>query len=317
MLKALELSGFKSFADKTRFEFPPGITVVVGPNGSGKSNIVDAIKWVLGEQSAKSLRGKEMSDVIFKGSSGSNARRPSNAAQATLILDNSERRLNVDSDEVHISRRAYRSGESEYLINGDSSRLKDIRNLIRGTGVGTDAYSLIEQGKVERMLSTSPKERRAIFEEAAGISRFKAKKVEAERRLARVQGNLIRLADIVEEVGSRYRSVKAQASRAARYREFSDRLQHLRTFAGVNDWKSFSTELSEIEAVVSEQTGLAKEHSEFIESESKKAKSFEEKLDALTEKLSAATDQPITTDRHRSTQGRTHSTKRAGCQTHN
>ena len=234
MLKALELSGFKSFADKTRFEFPQGITVVVGPNGSGKSNIVDAIKWVLGEQSAKSLRGKEMSDVIFKGSSGSNARRPSNAAQATLVLENESRLLSIDTDEVHISRRVYRSGETEYLINGETSRLKDIRNLIRGTGVGTDAYSLIEQGKVERMLSTSPKERRAIFEEAAGISRFKAKKVEAERRLARVHGNLVRLSDIVEEVGSRYRSVKAQASRAARYREFSDRLQQLRTFTGVN-----------------------------------------------------------------------------------
>ena len=294
MLKALELSGFKSFADKTRFEFPPGITVVVGPNGSGKSNIVDAIKWVLGEQSAKSLRGKEMSDVIFKGSSGSNARRPSNAAQATLVLENTDRRLNIDSDEVHISRRVYRSGDTEYLINGDTSRLKDIKNLIRGTGVGTDAYSLIEQGKVERMLSTSPKERRAIFEEAAGISRFKAKKVEAERRLARVHGNLVRLADIVEEVGSRYRSVKAQASRAARYREFSDRLQHLRTFAGVNDWKSFSEELSGIESVVSEQAKVAKEHSDFIETESKKAKSFEEKLDALTEKLEASQERSST-----------------------
>lgn len=286
MLKALELSGFKSFADKTRFEFPPGITVVVGPNGSGKSNIVDAIKWVLGEQSAKSLRGKEMSDVIFKGSSGSNARRPSNAAQATLVLENTDRRLNMDSDEVHISRRVYRSGDTEYLINGETSRLKDIRNLIRGTGVGTDAYSLIEQGKVERMLSTSPKERRAIFEEAAGISRFKAKKVEAERRLARVHGNLVRLSDIVEEVGSSYRRVKAQASRAARYREFSERLQQLRTFAGVNDWKSFSEELAGIESVVSEESGIAKEHSDFIESESKKAKAFEEKLDGLTEKLS-------------------------------
>ena len=285
MLKALELSGFKSFADKTRFEFPPGITVVVGPNGSGKSNIVDAIKWVLGEQSAKSLRGKEMSDVIFKGSSGSNARRPSNAAQATLVLENTDRRLNIDSDEVHISRRVYRSGDTEYLINGENSRLKDIRNMIRGTGVGTDAYSLIEQGKVERMLSTSPKERRAIFEEAAGISRFKAKKVEAERRLARVHGNLIRLSDIVEEVGSRYRSVKAQASRAARYREFSDRLQQLRTFTGVNDWRSFSQELAGIESIVSEQTAVAKEHSDFIEAESKKAKAFEEKIDALNDKL--------------------------------
>jgi chromosome segregation protein len=285
MLKALELSGFKSFADKTRFEFPPGITVIVGPNGSGKSNIVDAIKWVLGEQSAKSLRGKEMSDVIFKGSSGANARRPSNAAQATLILDNTQRMLSFDADEVHISRRVYRSGDTEYLINGETSRLKDIRNLIRGTGVGTDAYSLIEQGKVERMLSTSPKERRAIFEEAAGISRFKAKKVEAERRLARVHGNLVRLSDIVEEVGSRYRSVKAQASRAQRYREFSERLQQLRTFTGVTDWQTFSEELTQISSDVEEQSAVAKEHSAFIEEEAKKAKAAEERLDGLTEKL--------------------------------
>lgn len=294
MLKALELSGFKSFADKTRFEFPPGITVVVGPNGSGKSNIVDAIKWVLGEQSAKSLRGKEMSDVIFKGSSGSNARRPSNAAQATLVLDNTSRTLAYDADEVHISRRVYRSGETEYLINDENARLKDIKNLIRGTGVGTDAYSLIEQGKVERMLSTSPKERRAIFEEAAGISRFKAKKVEAERRLGRVQANLIRLADIVEEVGSRYRSVKAQASRAARYREFSERLQHLRTFTGVKDWQDFSEELDSIASVVTQQSAIAKEHSDFIESESAKATTFESQLDSLSEKLNVAQERSAT-----------------------
>ncbi len=243
MLKALEVSGFKSFAEKTRFEFPAGITVVVGPNGSGKSNIVDAIKWVLGEQSAKSLRGKEMSDVIFKGSGGANGRRPANAAQATIILENQNRIFDYDADEVHVSRRVYRSGETEYLINGDATRLKDIRSLFRGTGVGTDAYSLIEQGKVERLLQTNAKDRRAIFEEAAGISRFKAKRVEAERRLARVEANLIRLADIVEEVGSRYRSVKAQASKAARYKEHAERLQELRTFVGMKDWREYTQKL--------------------------------------------------------------------------
>ncbi len=243
MLKALELSGFKSFAEKTRFEFPAGITVVVGPNGSGKSNIVDAIKWVLGEQSAKSLRGKDMSDVIFKGSGGPDGRRPANAAQATIVLENENRQFDFDADEVHVSRRVYRSGETEYLINGQTSRLKDIRNLFRGTGVGTDAYSLIEQGKVERLLQTNAKDRRAIFEEAAGISRFKAKKVEAQRRLDRVEANLIRLADIVDEVGSRYRSVKAQASKAARYKEYSDRLKDLRTFVGMKDWQEYSQKM--------------------------------------------------------------------------
>ncbi len=185
MLKALELTGFKSFADKTRFEFPAGITVIVGPNGSGKSNIVDAIKWVLGEQSAKSLRGKEMADVIFKGAGGVNGRKPANSATATILLENADRRFAYDADEVHISRCVYLNGEAEYLINGEICRLKDIRNLFRGTGIGTDAYSLIEQGKVDQLLQANAKDRRAIFEEAAGISRFKAKKVEAQRRLAR------------------------------------------------------------------------------------------------------------------------------------
>ena len=285
MLKALELSGFKSFADKTRFEFPPGITVVVGPNGSGKSNIVDAIKWVLGEQSAKSLRGKDMSDVIFKGSSGANSRRPANAATATIVLDNTDKRFSYDADEVLVSRRVYRSGESEYLINGETARLKDIREMFRGTGVGTDAYSLIEQGKVERMLSTSPKDRRAIFEEAAGISRFKAKKMDAQRRLARVEGNLIRLADIVEEVGSRYRSVKAQASKAARYKEYSDRLQQLRTFVGLKDWRSFSEKLDSAQSEFDEQNKSASSLKSKIASQDELTKTVETQLEEISTNL--------------------------------
>ena len=243
MLKALELVGFKSFADKTRFEFPPGITVIVGPNGSGKSNVVDAIKWVFGEQSAKSLRGKDMADVIFKGTQGAPGRKPAGSASATILLENVARRLPLDADEVSITRRVYRSGESEYLINGEQCRLKDIRDLIRGTGVGADAYSLIEQGKVERLLQASNKDRRAIFEEAAGISRFNAKKIEAQRRLARVEQNLLRLHDIVDEVGSRYRSLKSQAAKASRYRDYTRRLQELRTHVGRSDWRQFSQSL--------------------------------------------------------------------------
>lgn len=248
MLKALELFGFKSFADRTRFDFPDGITVVVGPNGSGKSNIVDAIKWVLGSQSAKSLRGNEMSDVIFK---GSQTRPPSNAAEATIIFDNADGNLSIDAPEVHVTRRVYRSGESEYLINQQAVRLKDVRDLIRGTGIGIDAYSLIEQGKVDRMLNASAKDRRAIFEEAAGISRFKAKKVEAERRLARVQSNLTRLSDIVEEVGTRLRSVRSQATKAERYRQASDRLKELRTVVAWNDWANLNTQVDECELELS------------------------------------------------------------------
>jgi chromosome segregation protein len=251
MLKALELIGFKSFADRTRFEFPAGITVVVGPNGSGKSNIVDGIKWVLGEQSAKSLRGQDMADVIFKGN-GTGGRKPANTAEATLIVDNAQGALPIDAPEVHITRRVYRSGEGEYLINGKPCRLKDIRDLCRGTGIGVDAYSLIEQGKVDRLLQASPKDRRAIFEEAAGISRFKAKKVEAQRRLERVEQNLLRLSDIVEEVDSRLRSVRAQAAKAQRYREYSDRLQQLRTQVAYTDWKRLTEKLQAMETQLAE-----------------------------------------------------------------
>ena len=162
-LTALELFGFKSFADRTRFEFPNGITVVVGPNGSGKSNVVDAIKWVLGEQSVRSLRGKEMTDVIFAGSA---ARKPLNMAEVSLCFDNSGRTLPVQSDTVQISRRVYRNGESEYLVNGESARLRDIRELFSGTGAATEAYSVIEQGRVDALLVASGKDRRAVFEEA-------------------------------------------------------------------------------------------------------------------------------------------------------
>ena len=244
MLKALELVGFKSFADKTRLEFPPGITVVVGPNGSGKSNIVDAIKWVLGEQSVKTLRGKEMADVIFNGSS---ARRGLNTAETTLTLDNEDGRLSIDTPEVHITRRVYRSGEGEYLINRQPCRLRDIRDLFAGTGIATEAYSVIEQGKVDILLQSSPRDRRIIFEEAAGISRFKAKKLEALRRLERVEQNLLRLSDIVDEVESRLRGVRVQAGKARRYKEYSDRLQALRTQTGLADWRSLSARLAEIE----------------------------------------------------------------------
>ncbi len=232
MLKALELVGFKSFADRTRFDFPDGgITVVVGPNGSGKSNVVDAVKWVLGAQSAKALRGADMADVIFKGSA-EGGRKPSNSAEVILILDNKTRVFGHDADEVQVSRRVFRNGEGEYGINGQPCRLKDVKDLFRGTGVGVDAYSLIEQGKVDRLLQASAKDRRGIFEEAAGISRFKAKKVEAERRLLRVDQNMVRLNDIVDEVGKRLATLKSQATKAQRYRELSLTMQTKRMQLG-------------------------------------------------------------------------------------
>ena len=284
MLKALELIGFKSFADKTRFEFPDGITVVVGPNGSGKSNVVDALKWVLGEQSAKSLRGQEMSDVIFKGT-GTGGRKPMNTAEATVVFDNSQGVFPVDAPEVHVTRRVYRSGEGEYLINGKPCRLRDIRDMFRGTGVGVDAYSLIEQGKVDSLLQANAKDRRAIFEEAAGISRFKAKKLEAQRRLERVEQNLLRLSDIVEEVESRLRSVRAQAAKAQRYREYSERLQQLRTQVGVADWRRLSENLAAVETELAELRAQAAEAGQASDALDERLQGVSTRLDQASERL--------------------------------
>lgn len=222
MLQSLELFGFKSFADRVKFDFDPGITCVVGPNGSGKSNVVDAIKWLLGDQSAKSLRGSEMSDVIFNGSS---ARGGSGYAEAILTFNNDSGLIPFAAREVAIGRRLYRSGESEYLLNGEAVRLKDIRALFLGTGAGSAAYSIIEQGRVGLILQANPSARRAVFEEAAGVSKFKARRVEAERRLARVATNLERLADIVEETETRLNATRSQASKAAKYRELTKELR--------------------------------------------------------------------------------------------
>ncbi len=252
MLKALELAGFKSFAERTQFEFSSGITAIVGPNGSGKSNIVDAIKWVLGEQSAKSMRGKEMADVIFNGSA---TRPPLHTAETTLTFDNSQGWLVIDTPEVHITRRVYRSGEGEYLINRQPSRLRDIRDLFAGTGAATEAYGIIEQGKVDILLQASPRDRRLIFEEAAGISRFKAKKIESLRRLERVEQNLLRLTDIVDEVEAQLRNVRKQAAKAQRYKECADRLQQLRTQVGVADWRKLCHDRLAVEQTVARLRG--------------------------------------------------------------
>src|ERR671923_333491 len=240
MLTRLELVGFKSFADKTQFDFTGGVTAIVGPNGSGKSNIVDAVRWILGEQSAKSLRGGEMADVIFNGSA---SRRSFGMAEVTMIFDNSRRALATEADEVQITRRVYRNGEGEYLINQQPSRLKDIKQLFLGSGAGADAYAIIEQGRVDVLLQASTRERRTIFEEAAGISRFKAKKVETLRRLERVDQNLERLRDIIEEVEKQLRSVKLQAAKAQRYQEYSARLREVRVALGLQEFHQLADRL--------------------------------------------------------------------------
>jgi chromosome segregation protein len=254
-LKRLEVFGFKSFADRTRFDFHPGVTVIVGPNGCGKSNVVDAVKWVLGEQSPKSLRGREMADIIF---AGSESRRSLGFAEATLTFDNSRGLLPIDTAEVEVSRRLYRSGESEYLLNRKPCRLRDVRELFMDTGVGVDAYSLIEQGKVDVLLQSNPQERRVIFEEAAGISKYKAKRREAERKLQRTEQNLLRLGDILEEVERRLRSVKYQAGKARNYVEYTGRLKELRLSYALSQYHEQVTTLAALQAAID---GLAAERS--------------------------------------------------------
>ncbi len=225
-LKRLVLHGFKSFADRTEFEFDRGRTSIVGPNGCGKSNVLDAVRWVLGEQSAKTLRGSKMLDVVF---SGARTRQPANFAEVELTFDNSAGFLATDDKEISVGRMLYRNGESEYKINGKPARLKDVRDLFLDTGVGVDAYSVIEQGKVDKLLQANPIERREIFEEAAGISRYKIRRTEAQRKLERTQQNLLRLNDVVEELERRLRSVKLAAGKARNFLEYDQRLRELKS----------------------------------------------------------------------------------------
>ena len=211
ILKTLEMQGFKSFPDKTVLDFGRGITAVVGPNGSGKSNISDAVRWVLGEQSTKTLRGSRMEDVIFGGTS---QRKALGYAEVTLRLDNSDKGLNNDSDEVAVTRRYYRSGESEYKINGEVCRLRDIHELFMDTGLGRDGYSMVGQGRIADLVSARSSQRRDMLEEAAGISHFRYRRADANRRLDQAEENLVRLRDILSELESRIGPLKTQSEKA-------------------------------------------------------------------------------------------------------
>ncbi len=222
--KRLEMQGFKSFADPVTIDFHEGITCVVGPNGSGKSNISDAIRWVLGEQSPKALRGGKMEEVIFAGTA---SRKSRGMAEVVLVIDNSERILDIDYSEVAITRRMYRSGESEYLINNNTCRLRDIRELIMDTGIGVDGYSIIGQGKIADIVSTKPEARREIFEEAAGIVMYKAKRTEAERKLESTSANLERVKDIISEIEGRIDSLKEESIKAKEYLELKKTYEEL------------------------------------------------------------------------------------------
>jgi len=250
-LSKITIVGFKSFADKTEFVFDAPIIGIVGPNGCGKSNIVDAIKWVLGERSAKSLRGEAMLDVIFAGSA---VRKPLGAATVTLTFDNpiidastddpaKRRFLLVDTDEVEVTRRLYQDGRSEYLINGNKERLKDIRDLFLDTGIGTNAYSIIEQGRVAAMLQANPIERRGILEEAAGIAKFKTRRREAERKLERTDINLVRIREQLANTERRLRIVKGQAEKARKFTSFDERLREVRTHVVLDQFHELHSQL--------------------------------------------------------------------------
>jgi len=259
-LQSLELFGFKSFADKTLIDFHEGVTAIVGPNGCGKSNILDAIKWVLGEQSAKSLRGGEMADVIFNGTDN---RKPLSFAEVSLTFTDCASELNVDWHDVRVTRRVYRDGISEYLLNKTPCRLKDIQNLFADTGVARSAYSMMEQGKIDMILSSRPEDRRAIFEEAAGITKYKSQKKEALRKLEATEANLLRIGDVIKEVKRQIGSLQRQAGKARRYQALHADLRVLDTHHSKKQLAKLESDLAysrgEIEKIAnSEQTSRAK-----------------------------------------------------------
>ena len=221
-LKSIEIQGFKSFANRTLLEFHNGITGIVGPNGSGKSNVADAVRWVLGEQRAKQLRGASMQDVIF---SGTELRRALSYASVAITLDNSDHKLAVDFDEVTVTRRVYRSGESEYLINGASCRLKDINELFYDTGIGKEGYSIIGQGQIDKILSGKPEDRRELFDEAAGIVKFKRRKSAAQKQLEEERQSLVRVNDIIAELEKQKGPLEKQSETAKVYLQKKEELK--------------------------------------------------------------------------------------------
>lgn len=273
VLKTLEMQGFKSFPDKTELSFGRGITAVVGPNGSGKSNISDAVRWVLGETSTKNLRGSKMEDVIFGGTS---ARKPVGFAQVRLTLDNSDKALKGRGDLVTVSRRYYRSGESEYKIDGETVRRRDIHELFMDTGLGADGYSMVGQGKIDSIISAKNEDRRELFEEAAGISRFRHKRTDAQRRLDQAQENLVRLLDILGELESRVGPLKAQSEKAAEFLKLSDEKKNLEIGVWINKINKFTNDLREQE----HKTDAAKESYEICENE---LKSIENEIELALE----------------------------------
>ena len=240
-LKRIKINGFKSFADETTISLTDGITCIVGPNGCGKSNIVDAIRWVLGEQSAKALRGGKMQDVIFQ---GTETRKPLQFCEVSLLFSDCEKQLGTNFNEVEITRKVSRDGGSDYFINGKAGRLKDIQSLFMDTGIGRVSYSFMVQGQIDQILSSNPGERRAIFEEAAGITKYKTQRREALNKLALVDQNLARATDRIEEISRQIGTLKRQASKALRYKRLSHRLRHLDLALNAKSYAEQSAELA-------------------------------------------------------------------------
>ncbi len=273
-LKSVELFGFKSFADKSKLMFSEGISALLGPNGCGKSNIVDAIKWVLGEQSTKTLRASKMGEVIFN---GTEHRKALNVAEVTLVISNDEGYLPMDVSEISIKRRVHRSGEGEYFINGTPVKLKDIRELFFDTGIGKAAYSILEQGKIDQILSHRPEDRRYIFEEAAGITRYKMKSAEAERKLGSTEDNLRQINGILKEVTRSYKTLKAQAQRAQRYQELQKEIFELEVDIQLSRLKELLTRREDKQNVLKEGKQRQQE--------------LKEKISALQQELESGIDQ--------------------------
>ncbi len=287
--KKIEMIGFKSFADKTTIEFNGGFTAIVGPNGCGKSNVSDAIRWVLGEQSAKSLRGDNMQDVIFK---GTEKRRSLSYCEVTLTFDNTDRFFNIAYDELSITRKLYRSGESEYQINKNTCRLKDITDLLFDSGIGKNGYSVIGQGKVSEIVDEKPEDRRAMFEEAAGIAKFKSRKDEAERKLGRTRENLVRIDDIIAEIERQMGPLKKQAEDAKKYLEFKGQLKDLEVNAYVFQYENAHNVKAEINNrlnALAEEMALRQseleETTNAYDAELQKLSSFDKEISRLNDEL--------------------------------
>lgn len=281
--KSLELIGFKSFADKTTLNFEPGVTAIVGPNGTGKSNIADSVRWVLGEQSAKSLRASNMEDVIFNGTASKD---PINFAEVSLILSNDKRILPIDYDEVIITRRVFRSGDTEYLLNKTPVRLKDISELLMGTGIGTESYSIIEQGKMDLILSSRPEDRRYVFEEASGITKYKSKKKEALRKLEQTEQNLLRINDIIQEVKRQISSIERQARKAEKYKIDFDKLKDMEVKLSYLEYKNIKTQEATLAVENEDQRQREKDLDSEIKSVSSKISEYRKSLDEVNQKVS-------------------------------